>query len=167
MTEAMAGNTVYVQGSYVDVHDNEVVNLSIDKAGEVRVDGALAAETKSDVALNGDTDSEAPDTEALKVKAAIDRLWEERLMKHLYDYTWVMEVMNESDGLPSFSSPQSFLTYMDALGISRLPDVSSIKKEYGKMLGQFPNWTFQDKDASETNRRINVAKRFLSAYRKG
>lgn len=32
----MAGNTVYVQGSYVDVHDNETVNLSIDKA-EVRV----------------------------------------------------------------------------------------------------------------------------------
>ena len=28
----MTGNTVYVQGSYVDVHDNEVVNLSIDKA---------------------------------------------------------------------------------------------------------------------------------------
>ena len=25
----MAGNTVYVQGNYVDVHDNEVVNLSI------------------------------------------------------------------------------------------------------------------------------------------
>ena len=33
----MAGNNVYVQGSYVDVHDNEVVNLSIDKAGEVKV----------------------------------------------------------------------------------------------------------------------------------
>ena len=33
----MAGNTVYVQGSYVDVHDNEVVNLSIDKA-TVKVD---------------------------------------------------------------------------------------------------------------------------------
>ena len=28
----MAGNTVYVQGNYVDVHDNEIVNLSIDKA---------------------------------------------------------------------------------------------------------------------------------------
>ena len=35
----MAGNTVYVQGSYVDVHDNEVVNLNIDKA-TVTVDGA-------------------------------------------------------------------------------------------------------------------------------
>ena len=28
----MPGNTVYVQGNYVDVHDNEVVNLNIDKA---------------------------------------------------------------------------------------------------------------------------------------
>ena len=28
----MAGNTVYVQGSYIDVHDNEVVNLNVDKA---------------------------------------------------------------------------------------------------------------------------------------
>ena len=32
----MAGNTVYVQGSYVDVHDNENVYLSVDKA-EVKV----------------------------------------------------------------------------------------------------------------------------------
>ena len=32
----MAGNKVYVQGSYIDVHDNEVVNLSVDKA-EVRM----------------------------------------------------------------------------------------------------------------------------------
>ena len=34
----MAANTVYVQGPYVDVHDNEVVNLSVDKAGKVQVD---------------------------------------------------------------------------------------------------------------------------------
>ena len=33
----MAGNTVYVQGSYVDVHDNEVVNLSIDKVGTLKM----------------------------------------------------------------------------------------------------------------------------------
>ena len=43
----MAGNTVYVQGNYVDVHDNEVVNLSIDKAGSVSIgegqQGASAA----------------------------------------------------------------------------------------------------------------------------
>ena len=43
----MAGNTVHVQGNYVDVHDNEVVNLSIDKAGSVSIgegqQGASAA----------------------------------------------------------------------------------------------------------------------------
>ena len=40
----MAGNVVYVQGSYVDVHDNEVVNLSIDKAGSFSIgDGQQGA----------------------------------------------------------------------------------------------------------------------------
>ena len=33
----MAGNNIYVQGSYIDIHDNEVVNLSVDK-GEVHLD---------------------------------------------------------------------------------------------------------------------------------
>ena len=49
----MAGNTVYVQGSYVDVHDNEVVNLSIDKAGKVVVGSgqqASASDEESQVA---------------------------------------------------------------------------------------------------------------------
>ena len=49
----MAGNTVYVQGSYVDVHDNEVVNLSIDTAGKVVVGSngqqAERHETRPDV----------------------------------------------------------------------------------------------------------------------
>lgn len=39
----MAGNNVYVQGSYIDIHDNEVVNLSVDK-GEVHLDGGRQAE---------------------------------------------------------------------------------------------------------------------------
>ena len=38
----MAGNNIYVQGSYVDIHDNEVVNLSVDK-GEVHVGNNGAA----------------------------------------------------------------------------------------------------------------------------
>ena len=33
----MAGNNIYVQGAYIDIHDNKVVNLSVDK-GEVHVD---------------------------------------------------------------------------------------------------------------------------------
>ena len=34
----MAGNTVYVQGNYVAVHDNEVVNLSIDKVAALQIE---------------------------------------------------------------------------------------------------------------------------------
>ena len=52
----MAGNTVYVQGNYVDVHDNEVVNLSIDKAGTVQVHDAhrpAAREYGSEELLQG------------------------------------------------------------------------------------------------------------------
>ena len=43
----MAGNKVYVQGNYVDIHDNKVVNLSIDKAGTVRVQGNV--QSKEDI----------------------------------------------------------------------------------------------------------------------
>lgn len=35
----MAGNTINVQGNYIDVHDNEVVNLNIDKAAVSLQDG--------------------------------------------------------------------------------------------------------------------------------
>lgn len=34
----MSGNRVYVQGNYVDVHDNEVVNLTIDKVGVLELE---------------------------------------------------------------------------------------------------------------------------------
>lgn len=37
----MAKNNVYVQGSYVDIHDNEVVSLSIDKRGNVHVEDRI------------------------------------------------------------------------------------------------------------------------------
>ena len=44
----MAGNNIYVQGSYVDIHDNEVVNLSVDKA-QVRVGDHQLQAQASDV----------------------------------------------------------------------------------------------------------------------
>ena len=44
----MAGNNIYVQGSYVDIHDNEVVNLLVDKA-QVRVGDQQVLAQASDV----------------------------------------------------------------------------------------------------------------------
>lgn len=59
----MAGNTVYVSGNYVDVHDNKVVNLSIDKAGVVKLD-------KNKV--SGEEDSEAVAEGAAEAAVAAD-----------------------------------------------------------------------------------------------
>ncbi|MBR1448490.1 MAG: hypothetical protein IJ588_07085 [Prevotella sp.] len=49
----MAGNKIYVQGSYIDIHDNENVYLSVDKA-EVRVaDGVKEQSAEESVAVAG------------------------------------------------------------------------------------------------------------------
>ena len=82
----MAGNTVYVQGSYVDVHDNEVVNLSIDKA-TVAVDADSqqirdvaasvrqnCAEGQRDEKLFHFVHPELDETEAWRIHDAIKRL---------------------------------------------------------------------------------------------
>ena len=82
----MAGNTVYVQGSYVDVHDNEVVNLSIDKAMvTVAADGeqtGCAAETVSQRIAEGQRNEELfhfvhpelDETEAWRIHDAVKRV---------------------------------------------------------------------------------------------
>lgn len=101
----------------------------------------------------------------LRVKKTVEMMQSENIIVHLYDYTWIYEVMNQTEDLPSFDSPQSFLTYFAGLGISPLPDQSSIIKELGKMLGTFPHWTFLKKDKTESDRRTNVGKRFLNIYR--
>ena len=82
----MAGNTVYVQGSYVDVHDNEVVNLSIDKATvavdadsqQIREAAASArqngAEGQHDEELFHFVHPELDETEAWRIHDAIKRV---------------------------------------------------------------------------------------------
>lgn len=44
----MAGNNIYVQGSYIDIHDNEVVNLSVSGA-DVKVDKVNQEKKAADV----------------------------------------------------------------------------------------------------------------------
>ena len=177
----MSGNTINVQGSYIDIHDNENVYLSVDKAevrmGQTAQDEGAGCEARGtrceglmDDSAFGELENELQEPAAdvdNRVRRAVEILQTEHLLKHRYDYTWVMEVMNNTDGLPDFDSAQSFLTYLAGLGFEGLPGESSIKKELSRMWGVFPNWTFPDKDTTESMRRINVAKRFLSAFRKG
>ena len=99
------------------------------------------------------------------IKEVIQQLKAEKVIAHLYDYTWVMLAMNDTKGLPSFDSPQSFLTFLNTLGLDNLPSESSIKKKNEKVVGVFPDLIFIDADKTEGDRRVNVGKRFLNLYR--
>ena len=99
------------------------------------------------------------------IKEVIQQLKAEEVIAHLYDYTWVMLAMNDTKGLPSFDSPQSFLTFLNTLGLDNLPSESSIKKKNEKVVGVFPDLIFIDADKTEGDRRVNVGKRFLNLYR--
>ena len=104
------------------------------------------------------------------IKQAIETMMDEGVIKHSYDLAFVMLLMKETDGLPRFDSPNSFLTYISDLGIDDLPSEDSIKKKLSATFGKYPAWRFTDqkgKDATEAKRRNNVASRFLSLYRKG
>ena len=147
--------SVTFNGPMFDIHDNQHVHIYHKGESEQK-------------------EEEEPDLQASemltvdeRVRKAVLTLKSEGVLKHLYDYTWLMVVMNQTEGLPSFDTPQSFVTYLEGLQLADLPEVSSVKKAYGNVLRDFPNWTFPDRDTTEATRRINVAKRFLSIYRKG
>lgn len=108
-------------------------------------------------------------TDQLIIKA-VEIMKKEKVIKHLYDYAFIMQIMNETEELPTFGSPKSFLSYFKELEITGLPGEDSIKKKVNSTFGHHPSWTFTDekgKDYQEAKRRIAVGSRFLSIYRKG
>lgn len=147
-------------GSYVDVHDNERVYLSVEK-GKVKIDEAKEME------------AEAEKTEA---KVSANRLIADTIngmktsgeLKKMGDWGLLMIAMNQTDDMPDFATPRSYVDYLSLeLKIEGVPCESSISKMVGKTRGMFPNWTFTDTtDIMETNRRINVGKCFIAAVRK-
>ena len=99
----------------------------------------------------------------------IRKLYDEDILKKMGDWGLLMTAMNQTDGLPCFDTPSSFITYLkDTLRLDgiELPSESSVSKMVRKMRGMFPDWTFTDtNDTTEVNRRINVGKRLVSAAR--
>lgn len=124
----MAANTVYVQGSYVDVHDNEVVNLSVDKAGKVQVDSRQMSE-----------DSVIPDV------LAESELWQKIIDAGLVD----------GDCQPTISRPEAALMadmISARLGISnkwkmfeKLWHRNNMRGDFNTALEQRKSLAFQEK----------------------
>lgn len=142
-------------------------------ATDADIDEIFAEKPKS--VESKDTEGEVSHVDNLsssdkQIKTAVEIMKKEKVIKHLYDYAYIMKIMNETEDLPTFNSPKSFLDYFIDLGITDLPGEDSIKKKVNAAFGNHPSWTFTDtkgKDANEAKRRNAVGSRFLSIYRKG
>lgn len=142
--------------------------LSRELCIDIFEDGAAVASSPQ----NRTTDIHSEDTQNSdqQIKKVIEEMKNEKIIKRSYDYAFVMRIMNETQGLPHFDSPNSFLTYLKSLGFDDLPSEDSLKKKSSATFGKHPSWEFTDKkgkDTTEAKRRNNVASRFLSIYRKG
>ena len=149
-------------GSYVDVHGNDSVYLSVEK-GKVTIDKAEVMEAEA-------KELEAKAVSKNQIMAdTINGMEASGELKKRGDLGLLMIAMNQSDDMPDFATPRSYLDFLaQELKIEGLPSESIICKMVAKTRGMFPNWTFTDtSDITETNRRINVGKYFISAVRKG
>ena len=164
---------------YSELGDKDVVAATIEEymerhtATDADIDEIFAENSKS--VESKDTEDEVPHVDNLsssdkQIKTAVEIMKKETVIKHRYDYAYIMKIMNETEDLPTFNSPKSFLDYFKDLGITDLPGEDSIKKKVNASFGSHPSWTFTDKkgkDANEAKRRNAVGSRFLSIYRKG
>ena len=95
---------------------------------------------------------------------------EKGLMANQYDYAWLYAMVQQEQlkGVEKFRSVDSFRQYLINIGIKDVPSNSTISGRYGCLRHKFPDWVFSDGcDATEAQRRINIAKRFLCLFLKG
>ena len=104
----MAGNTINVQGSYIDVHDNEVVNLNIDKAvvslqdGDARERAAVLTWNKEFMAIMEKAVEQGlctPDDWQFKWNEKIDAVYFASVASHKFH----LSHRHDSDGGLSFA----------------------------------------------------------------
>ena len=104
-----------------------------------------------------------------RMQMIFHELEEEMVIKHKYDYAWIMQLIDEKkiEEVAPFKTVPSFRSYLLQLGI-KVAGVSTLSQYYNTVSGNYPNWEFTDTDdRGERLRRINVAGMFYAAYVKG
>ena len=94
---------------------------------------------------------------------------EKGLLANRYDFAWLYAAIQQGQlkGIKKYKSVESFRQHLNNIGIKNIPSNSTISCWYGNLRHQYPDWVFSNCDATERQRRINVAKRFLSFFNKG
>lgn len=106
-----------------------------------------------------------------RLNFAIRGVVAEKTLGNLYDFAWLYAAIRQEllKGIEKFRSVDSFRQHLINIGIKKVPSNSTISDKYNclSQSHDFPDWVFSDCDATETQRRINVTKRFLSFCNKG
>ena len=106
-----------------------------------------------------------------RVKRALQKMIDEKAIPLKKDYALIMVALSDiNDFEGKFDNGASFCKYLtEQLGMpSDLTNASVISKRFSKMRGEFPNWSFDDvSDPNARQKLNNIAKRFVSIYRKG
>jgi hypothetical protein len=108
----------------------------------------------------------------LRMAQAVRTLQQNGALRRTYDYAWLMAAINDGvvkiKGMGTFKSPQSFIDYLQRIGLGRVAGRTTISVAYGQVFGKFPDWQFIDtQDLHEILRRKNVVKQLISALNKG
>ena len=116
-----------------------------------------------EVVSMGDVEMATEEQVAACVAQAIAELRADKIAFRSYDFTWILVAMNEYqvEDIEGFRSPQAFVDYLRLAGVEKLPDRTTLR--INKVEGVFPNW---QEEPQEVLRRINIVRRFLSAYRR-
>lgn len=156
----ITNNNTFEKGVGAFITNLNHLTIVMDSEGNMKMDAGQVP-----VMPHTEVEVEKAVTENERIIDCIKKLKEEKVLKRLFDYTWVMEVMNQTEGLPKFNTPSSFISFLKDNGITRLPSEDTINKKQNIFCGEFPDWEFTDCDTTEATRRINVAKRFLTLLR--
>lgn len=105
-----------------------------------------------------------------RASLALRIVMDEGLIRFKGDYAYINKLIDENKvkGMHMFESSKTFRLFLEQMGVEKLPGCTTIEDAYKTIEGNFPNWTFTDtNDPGKMIRRINVARRFLSAFTKG
>ena len=147
----MAGNNVYVQGSYIDIHDNENVYLSVDKA-EVNMKGQEAGEHQS-----------RDERVAASMRHVVDR----NLVQKKQDWAAIYQVLLDEEIYEKLTKTD-FVKKVQTLGFTNelVPSSSSnIDKVMFSNASKDPAWRITGFTDEETERLTALATAFLTFYR--
>jgi hypothetical protein len=147
----MAGNNIYVQGSYIDVHDNENVYLSVDKA-EVNMKGQEAGEHQS---------------REERVAAGMRHVVDRNLVQKKQDWAAIYQVLLDEEIYEKLTKTD-FVKKVQTLGFTPelVPSSSSnIDKVMFSKASKYPAWRITGFADEETDRLTALASAFLTFYR--